>query len=554
MLREDRIEEFWGQDQASFLREEEDKLSQWLGADILTIARIEQKRQGKSLGQICHALNFITQQQFEEVLWEVYKIHFYEAKNLFLDTSIVKIFSKNAMKKLGVLPLYRKGSEIGIGVSVLGDSFLLRRVQQELSDFQVKFYFVSQEVIQEGIHSFLGQSQDFKTLVGQMDWSNLDHLPEQFMQNLFNSLVSEAFRRRASDIHLGCGHCFVKIRLRIDGVLVPISHFHRKFWESFAVYVKLISGMNIAETRQPQVGRLSFSVLANMLDLRLSTHPIFGGESIVIRLLDKQAQFESMSDLGLDAFSQEKISKILEKPEGLIVVTGPTGAGKTTTLYTLLRQFSSDGVNIMTLEQPIEYQIPGSHQTEIREAGGMTFAEGVRSILRQDPDVIFIGEVRDSETAQMAMRAAMTGHRVYTTLHTNDTFSAIERLKELGLPLGIIVQNLTAVISQRLVRRLCKACKTLVSEKNQPPVYRAVGCEDCLFTGYRGRVPVFEVLEFTEQVRAEILQGCSFSQIRKQMQVQDEFRTLQDQAKVLLEQGETTLAEIKEHIDVQKND
>ncbi|GHT95364.1 hypothetical protein FACS1894116_10760 [Betaproteobacteria bacterium] len=276
--------------------------------------------------------------------------------------------------------------------------------------------------------------------------------------------------------------------------------------EAMAVRLKVLAGLNIAETRAPQDGRISLTIAGRPIDFRLSTLPTLHGENIVLRVLDRQRAAVALEKIGFDISQLKAVERMLARPEGLILVTGPTGSGKTTTLYAMLDQLNTDGVNIMTLEDPVEYPMPRLRQTTVSEAARIDFASGIRALLRQDPDIMLVGEIRDVETAELAIRAAMTGHRVFATLHTNNAIGAIPRLFDLGVPPGLLAGNLVGVIAQRLLRRLCPHCRTLstasADEQKQlgwaeEPVSLAhpAGCPECGGRGYRGRLPVFEVLE-----------------------------------------------------------
>ena len=320
------------------------------------------------------------------------------------------------------------------------------------------------------------------------------------MVRLVNALLVDAVKRGASDIHFEPEYAFLRIRYRIDGVLETVRSLHKTYMPGITVRVKVVSDMNIAETRAPQDGRLSLTLNGRPVDFRVSTQPTIYGENIVLRVLDREKSIISLDRMNLAKDTLDKLDLMLARPEGILIVTGPTGSGKTTTLYSLLAQVNDETVNIMTLEDPVEYPLTLMRQTSVNEVARMDFANGIRSIMRQDPDIILVGEVRDKETAEMAFRAAMTGHQVFTTLHTNSALGAFPRLLDIGIQPDIMAGNIIGVIAQRLVRVLCPHCKEAyaptreermllgdVAGQKLSYVYRPVGCKQCDNKGYKGR-------------------------------------------------------------------
>jgi type II secretory ATPase GspE/PulE/Tfp pilus assembly ATPase PilB-like protein len=338
---------------------------------------------------------------------------------------------------------------------------------------------------------------------------------------LVDALLVDAIKQGASDVHLEPEGNFVRLRYRIDGKLVQVRSFHKDYWPAIVVRIKIMSGMNIAETRNPQDGRTSYFVLGRDIDFRVATHPTIFGENIVMRILDKHKALMPLEYLGFSRQNDQLLRKLLKRPEGIIIVTGPTGSGKTTTLYSVLSFINSVDVNIMTLENPVEYQLPMLRQSDIKDEKGMDFVTGIKSLMRQDPDIIFVGEVRDEATANMAMRAAMTGHRVFTTLHTNDAIGAIPRLIDIGIPPHLLSGSLICIVAQRLMRKLCSKCKegapitpeearVLGLDPNKPvTIYHAKGCETCLGTGYKGRIAAQEIFPVDKGLDELIATGAT---------------------------------------------
>ncbi|MEL7087290.1 MAG: ATPase, T2SS/T4P/T4SS family, partial [Planctomycetota bacterium] len=348
------------------------------------------------------------------------------------------------------------------------------------------------------------------------------------MIRVVNALLFEAVRAAASDVHIQPYGDGTSIRFRVDGILSDTLTLPRAAHEGLVSRVKIMGRMNIAEKRLPQDGRASVSVGDRVIDLRVSTVPTNYGERIVLRLLDKGARRYTLDELGMDARSHSLFSRLIQAEHGLILVTGPTGSGKSTTLYGALNQINSAQLNVLTLEDPIEYELRGISQMQVSDKKGMTFAKGLRSVLRQDPDIIMVGEIRDRETAELAIQAALTGHLVFSTLHTNDSSSAVTRLLDLGIEPYLVSSSLLGIMAQRLVRRVCRDCGEdspwpaesmarlgVPPGGGSPPVFRTgAGCDRCRGTGYRGRLGVFEFLRINDAIRALIQRQASAAELK----------------------------------------
>ena len=335
---------------------------------------------------------------------------------------------------------------------------------------------------------------------------------------LVDMLLADAVRRGGSDIHFEPEAGFLRVRYRIDGVLRQVRSLHRSYWSAIAVRLKVMCGMNIAETRAPQDGRMTLAVSGHDIDFRVSSLPTVHGENIVLRVLDRGRGMVALDELGMSPGSLAELKRMMKRPEGIILVTGPTGSGKTTTLYSILAHLDREAVNIMTLEDPVEYPMTRIRQTSINEAVKLDFANGVRSLMRQDPDIILVGEIRDTDTAAMTFQAAMTGHQVYATVHANSAAGAIPRLLDIGVTPGVLAGNIIGIVAQRLVRRLCPACRAPESTADgarpagaagspedlgpPPSAFRPVGCSRCEHQGYRGRIALTEVLRFDSELDA----------------------------------------------------
>ena len=382
---------------------------------------------------------------------------------------------------------------------------------------------------------------------------------------LVNALMSEAVKTGVSDLHFEPEENFVRLRYRLDGVLFTAQILHKKLWSGISQRIKILSNMNIADKLSPQDGRFHLNIGDREADFRVSSLPTVHGENIVLRVLDKSASIMPLAKLGFSSSNLAKIRSAQSRPEGIIIVTGPTGSGKSTSLYSMINEINNVEVNIQTLEDPVEYSLPMIRQTSIRE-GILDFADGIRAMLRQDPDIIFIGEIRDSTTGEMALKAAMTGHQVYTTLHTNDSFGAIPRLVDLGLKPGMIAGAIIAVFAQRLVRRLCKECKEPyvpnaeechilgVDHEAPPQVFkgRQGGCQACSGQGYKGRVAVAEVLLLDEDLDEVIARGGTKIEM-KRLAKQKGFKNMRDDGILKILDGLTSLDELAHSVNIQKD-
>jgi len=373
---------------------------------------------------------------------------------------------------------------------------------------------------------------------------------------LVNLILFEAVRQRASDVHIQAFEDRLQVRLRIDGVLYDYVRPPKRLHDEIVSRIKVIGRMNIAEKRLAQDGRTTVSVGDRIVDLRISSLPTSYGERIVLRLLDKSARLYALPELGMTDRDLETFRRLIRRTHGIVLVTGPTGSGKSTTLYAALQELNSKELNILTLEDPIEYELPGISQTQVSDKKGMTFATGLRTVLRQDPDVIMVGEIRDQETARMAIQSSLTGHLVFSTLHTNDAAGAVTRLLDLGIEPYLVASSLLAVMAQRLLRRVCPKCKTMTTlgdedrrrlglEARSDGQYVALGsgCEHCFGTGYYERLGIFELLEIDEAVRSLIVARSDATRIRVAA-LQAGMSTLRGDALEKLRAGATTVEEV----------
>jgi general secretion pathway protein E len=401
-----------------------------------------------------------------------------------------------------------------------------------------------------------------REIEGAVDEEDVAHLRDMASEvpviRLVNQMLVRALESRASDVHIEPFENQLKVRYRIDGILHEMEPPPRQLKSAVISRLKILAQLNIAERRLPQDGRIKVRLAGKDIDLRIATVPTLYGESVVIRLLERGQIFTELETLGFPPGILETFNEMILKPHGMILVTGPTGSGKTTTLYGALQKINDPGKKIITIEDPVEYQLGGVNQIQVKPQIGLTFANGLRSIVRQDPDVIMVGEIRDSETAEIAIQAALTGHLVFSTLHTNDAPGAISRLLEMGVQDYLLSSSLLGVLAQRLVRRLCTACRKevpfagldadepeLKSRNGDIPqtVWEAVGCETCSSTGYRGRVGIFELLPVTSEICKIIVQRADAGSIRN-LAIQQGMRPLREDGWDKVRAGITTLAEV----------
>jgi len=415
----------------------------------------------------------------------------------------------------------------------------------------------AEQDILDAIDRYYGQTQKTETGLeagptaeGDEDLEHLrDMASEAPVIRLVNATIAQAVEKRASDIHIEPFEKEFRVRFRIDGVLVNQEPPPREMKAAIISRVKLMARLNIAERRLPQDGRIKVKTLGREVDLRVSTLPTLYGESVVMRLLDRSAgDFYDLQSLGFDDHMLQRMEYFTSLPHGIFLVTGPTGSGKSTTLYSALKRINQSDKKIITIEDPVEYQMDGINQIHVNPQIGLTFAAGLRHIVRQDPDVIMVGEIRDRETADIAIRSALTGHFVYSTLHTNDAPSAITRLTDMGVENYLITSSLVAVLAQRLVRVICAGCKTSAGATMTPEgesigTFRGKGCETCYGTGYRGRVGIFEMMELEEKLRASIMRNEDASKITSIARANG-MRNLREDGWDKIRRGVTTVDEV----------
>jgi len=438
---------------------------------------------------------------------------------------------------------------------VLGHTFTLNKVSDERFEQLVGIAYQSSSSEAQQLMEDIG-SEDFFTLAEELpsDEDLLETEDDAPIIKLINAMLGEAIKEEASDIHIETFESTLIIRFRIDGVLREILKPQRKLAALLVSRIKVMAKLDIAEKRIPQDGRISLRIGGRAVDVRVSTMPASHGERVVLRLLDKNAVKLDLNTLGMTTKNHHLLRELIHKPHGIILVTGPTGSGKSTTLYASLLEINSRDRNILTVEDPIEYAIDGIGQTQVNSKVDMTFARGLRAILRQDPDVVMIGEIRDLETAHIAVQASLTGHLVLSTLHTNTAVGAVTRLRDMGVEPFLLSSSLLGVLAQRLVRRLCKDCREAhpatekelqilgLQKEARPLVYRAMGCSSCNHSGYKGRTGIHELLVVTDEVRELIQSGASEQAVERV--IRQTSSSIRDDGIAKALEGETTLEEI----------
>jgi type IV pilus assembly protein PilB len=541
--------------------------------DQLRIALIEQKKRNVPLGKILVSLGFVSEATIRDILSENLGQVAIDLSNTVADPGALALIPKEAARRYHVLPVafLRDENKLITAISDPTDVVALDQIRALVPDsIHVEPMLARESDIIAGIEQYYGFELSIDGILheietGEIDYASIQANFDEYSQpvvRLCDAILNDAAKQGASDIHFEPEQGFLRVRYRLDGVLRQIRSLHKNYWAAMVVRLKVMSNMNIAETRAPQDGRFSLVLSGHQVDFRVSSLPTTHGENIVLRILDRQKGIVPLEQLGLQEQGLQTLQLMIARPEGMILVTGPTGSGKTTTLYSILNRINVEGINIMTLEEPVEYPMPLIRQTSVNEAVKLDFANGIRSMMRQDPDVILVGEIRDHETAEMAFRAAMTGHQVYSTLHTNSAIGAIPRLLDLGVLPDIMAGNIIGVIAQRLLRRLCSRCKkptaadatTLQLLRHQkeapvPMVYQAVGCSHCNSTGYKGRMAIMEILKMDADIDELVARRATGREMRK-LAEQKGFHSLADDGVRRVLSGETSLDEISRVVDL----
>jgi len=545
-----------------------------LTQEQLRQALVSKRNTKLKLGEFLVRQGILRESQLIDFLSEQLKIEKYRPEKYPLDLSLTNVIPADIAQKHQVVPLMRKANLLTIGVTDPLDIRALDTVEA-VTNIEVEPVICAEQQLNQLIGSLYGAYSDLDDVLesiqqvkyGETDIevekggedvqvSSLQDMAEEApIVRLANSILSQAVRERASDVHISPEKNYVQVRFRVDGRLHEVPVPPKSMFLPIVSRLKILANMDIAVSRIPQDGRFTVKTQNREINIRASTIPTIHGENLVLRLLDSSGGVYSLEQLGMSQGDMEKIESLIVKPFGMILSTGPTGSGKTTSLYSILKKINKPDVNIITLEDPVEYRIEKIRQVQLNRRAGMTFASGLRSILRQDPDVIMVGEIRDAETATIAVQAALTGHRVLSTVHTNDAAGAITRLLDMGIEPFLVSSVLLVSFAQRLVRMICPNCK----ESYRPPkealahfgmnnlegsnFMRGKGCFNCLNTGYKGRTGIFEVLPMDEMIEEMILKRRSAQEITRAVQHAGRLRTLQEDAADKVRRGITTLEE-----------
>ena len=540
-----------------------------ISGDQLKTALAEQKQSGHRLGYLFVKLGMIEEVEITKALARQLRMPAVDLSRFEPDVKLLRLIPADMARKHMVLPLRRDGRNLTVAMVDPSDLGLLQDLKF-ITRFDV-FPVIAGEFSLRNLidkHYDAGDQQQLSDLLKDMeDVDGLEVVEDQEEETvtqaqindapvvkLINGILGEAVRRGASDIHIEPFEHEMRVRYRIDGALHEVMKPPLKLKAALTSRVKILAQLNIAERRVPQDGRIKLKLANRVIDFRVSTLPVLFGEKIVMRILDKGNLTLDLTTFGFEPKAEKDLMRAILNPYGMVLVTGPTGSGKTTTLYSCLQRINTMDTNIMTAEDPVEYNLPGINQVQVRPDIGLTFASALKAFLRQDPNIIMIGEVRDLETGGIAIKAALTGHLVLSTLHTNDAPSTITRLVDMGIEAFNVASAVNLVVAQRLVRRICKDCKapatysapeiaSLGTGLENVTLYRGTGCDTCGGTGYKGRQGLYEVMALTPELRRLILRGGSVEEIRNQA-VHDGMLTLRMDGVKKVERGVTTLEEV----------
>lgn len=529
--------------------------------EILELQKIKKKK----IGELIVEEGLLTEEEIIEVLKEQLGIDMVILSSIDIHDRAVNMVSEGLCKKYDIFPFNIEDGVIKVAVSDPLNIFAIDDVEintgckvipyiatkEEIRNATEKFY--SGRSVENAINEINKSVTSSNSKADEID--KMDDVKNAPTVKLVDSLLKNAVEQRASDIHIEPYEKYIRVRFRIDGVLKEISTFSIDVLSGIVTRIKILADLNIAERRVPQDGRIVTKINNKNIDMRVSILPLITGEKVVIRILDRSNYKVGREKLGMNKDDLQKLDDIISSPYGIILVTGPTGSGKSTTLYTVLSELNDSQNNIVTVEDPVEYSLEGINQINVNSKVGLTFASGLRSILRQDPDIVMIGEMRDSETAEIGIRAAITGHLVLSTLHTNDAPSSIVRLVDMGIEPFMVATALKGVIAQRLVRRVCPHCKEehvadiaekkiLGLDENKYAVhYKGKGCAACNYTGYAGRMGVYEIINIDRELKDLILKTTNSDEV-KDLAIKKGMKTLAMSAKELVLSGQTTIEEM----------
>lgn len=535
-----------------------------ISIEQLDDALLIQKKTKQKLGEIMLEKKYFTEAEFMDILSKHMGIEKVNLSNYIIDANVINTIPQSLLKKFNAMPIGLNDNKLIVAMSDPMDIYAIEdiemntglRVQPVLSGKQailntIDKYFSAQSA-EKAIEDF--EKESIKYDIENLDEDDLSDVSSAPVVRLIDTIIRQALKSGASDIHIEPYDEHIRVRYRIDGKLIEIMNTNKNTHSAIVTRIKIISGLNIAEKRLPQDGRVEMKIDSYLVDLRISVLPTVYGEKIVIRLLDRSNFLKRLDELGMSERSLESFTQILDVPNGIILVTGPTGSGKTTTLYSVLNSINNDNKNIITVEDPVEYKLDGINQVQVNTKAGLLFSTGLRSILRQDPDVIMIGEIRDNETAEIAVRAAITGHLVISTMHTNDAPATVSRLFDMGIKPYLINSSVRGIVAQRLVRKICDNCKVEyeassyeksvlnIEDHENFKLYRGTGCHKCHNTGYSGRTAIHEVMKLSKSIR-DIIQHEGTADKLREVALEEGMYTLHENCRDLVIKGITTIDE-----------
>ena len=520
---------------------------------------LSQKRRDEKLGDYLITENLITEQQLIEVLEFQLGIPHVNLNQYSIDPELLQLVPKELAKRTNIMPLKKNSNKLLIAMADPMDYFAIEEVRMA-TGCQIETSIAAKDDLFRTITKYYDLQES-------MDQALIDMTPTEIENDtqitdddspivrLVNQIIANGVAQRSSDIHFDPQETDLKVRYRVDGMLKTERSLPKYMQNVILARIKIMGNLNITENRVPQDGRIKITVNMRAIDIRLSTLPTIYGEKVVMRILDMTNALNDLTKLGFNEKNLKAFNKMIEHPNGIVLLTGPTGSGKSSTLYAALNRLNNEQVNIITVEDPVEYQLEGINQIQVREEVDLTFAAGLRSILRQDPDVVMVGEIRDLETAQIAVRASLTGHLVLSTLHTNSAVESVSRLKDMGIEPFLLSSSLVGIVAQRLVRKVCRDCgESLRANEREKEIFqergihvehvrRGRGCPACNQTGYRGRLAIHEVLVVDDFVKDVILTSKSPAQLRKHMK-ENGYLTLLEDGLLKVKDGLTTTEEV----------
>ncbi len=542
----------------------------------------EQKQSGGRIGEHLIRLGFVTEEDILDCLSQQYGVPSINLQHFEIDESIIRLIPADVARKYQFIPVSKTGATLTVAMSDPTNVFAMDDITF-ITGYRVEPVVASEEALREAIDRYYGTTHAIELKKVMDDLSTVEETALEVLDDdededlaisddevaadeapvvrLVNLILTDALKRGASDIHVEPYEKSYRVRFRIDGILYEIMNPPMKLKDAICSRIKILARLDIAEKRLPQDGRIKIKMKLSgklkELDYRVSTLPTLHGEKIVLRLLDKDNLMLDMTKLGFEKSSLKNFEHCITQPYGMVLVTGPTGSGKTNTLYSALSRVNTPEVNIMTAEDPVEFQLPGINQVQMKESIGLNFAAALRSFLRQDPNIVLVGEIRDFETAEIAIKASLTGHLVLSTLHTNDAPSTINRLMNMGIEPFLVATSVNLIAAQRLIRRICPNCKEEedaplqallnvgFSEAEAPEIqlYRGRGCDNCNQRGYKGRLGIFEVMTISEDIRELILSGATAIELRRKA-IEEGMVSLRQSGLQKIRDGVTTIEEV----------